>query len=234
MKNFSQIGSQNGGEFSVELPDLDSFIAELGRLEEDSIEAIRVAMHEGAEIIVQEQKRLADKTGVDFLSGAITVGEIDVTKPHEHRQVWGGTTIVSGSLSITTGYHEDAFNYTDTSRKTQRSYKVSRQGIKHDGDYWKFADKERPGIIGMMYEFGRPGKSRMRSGSQMKQIRLRIPNKGEKRKYWLKAVPKEVEIEKGKISPRPHIRRGFDNKIREVTEKTIEALERETGKVFNE
>lgn len=179
--------------FSCDLPDLDGFIRELDLLKEDAARAVRKAMHEGNHVIAEEQRRLADATGVPFLSEHIREGGIYTTK--------------SGGIGITSGYMSEAFE-------------------KHDG--------VQPGVVGLNYEFGRPGQSRTRSGSKMKQVRLRIPNKGAKRKYWLRAVPKEVEIEKGKISPRPHIRRGFDNKIEEAVNKTVEALERETGKVFNE
>jgi hypothetical protein len=135
-------------------------------------------MHEGADIILAEQRRLADAAGVPFLSEHIREGEVYTTR--------------KGTLGITSGYMSEAFE-TD-------------------------AEGKNAGVIGLTYEFGRPGQSRTRSKDTMKQTRN----------------GKTVEVSKGKISPRPHIRRGFDNKIREATEKTIEALERETGKVFNE
>lgn len=98
----------------------------------------------------------------------------------------------SGGIGVTSGYMSEAFE--------------------------KDAEGKNAGVIGLTYEFGRPGQSRTRSKDTMKQTRN----------------GKTVEVSKGKISPRPHIRRGFDNKIREAADKTIKALERETGKVFNE
>lgn len=93
-------------------------------------------------------------------------------------------------LAVTTGYQSDAFQ-------------------EHDG--------KNLGIIGLTYEFGRPGQSSQRSGNKMTQVRNGV----------------QVEVKKGKIEPIPHIRRGFDNKIEEAANLTSEALEKEVAKVFD-
>ena len=89
------------------------------------------------------------------------------------------------------------------------------------------ADGFNAGVIGTMFEFGRPGTSTAhhRNSPTMKQIRLRIPNKKTAKKYkWAKAVPTEVDISKGTIQPVPHIRRGFDNKVNEAVDTVIESV----------
>lgn len=164
--------------FDTDLPDLQGFIKELDLLDENVNAAVRQGMHKGADIILAEQRRRADVTGVPFLARHINKGAVYTTK--------------RGSIGITTGYQSEAF--------------------KPD------ADGKNAGVIGLTYEFGRPGQSRTRSKDTMKQTRN----------------GKTVEVSKGKISPRPHIRPAFDAKIKEASDRTIEALSRETGKVFNE
>ena len=113
-----------------------------------------------------------------------------------------------GDVGISTGYQEDSFN-------TQAS---------HGKKYWQ---KESVGVIGLTFEFGRPGESPQRSGKTMKQTRKRKKNKKSE------AVPTEVEINKGLIVPVPHIRRGFDNKVEEAVNATAEELESAIDKVMN-
>lgn len=88
------------------------------------------------------------------------------------------------------------------------------------------------GVIGSMYEFGRPGKSseHHRNSDTMKQVRMRIPNKDEKRKYWKKAVPTEVDWKKGTIQAQPHIRRGFDNVVEQAVQAVIDSISAELDK----
>ena len=74
------------------------------------------------------------------------------------------------------------------------------------------------GIVGTMLEFGRPGQSPGHTGTTMKQVR-----NGEK-----------VEINKGKIDPVPHIRRGFDNVKEQAVQMVIDSVMSELGKIFNE
>lgn len=101
----------------------------------------------------------------------------------------------NGTVTISSGYQPEAF-------------------IEHEG--------ENLGVIGMTYEFGRPGESPRRSGKTMKQRR-----RGKNGKI------KEVTVSKGMIAPEPHIRRGFDDVIESAVNETIDALETETGKVFD-
>ncbi len=109
-------------------------------------------------------------------------------------------------VSVSTGYQEDSFN------------------VGAGDKYWQ---KESDGIIGLTYEFGRPGQSPQRSGGTMKQTRKRrkkipVSSKRKNAKGWKysEAEPTEVTIKKGAIAPVPHIRRGFDN----VVEKAAEAV----------
>lgn len=88
-----------------------------------------------------------------------------------------------------------------------------------------------PGVVAMTYEFGRPGKTPERSDEEMKQIRKRIPNKDEKRKYWKKAVPTEVKIKKGAIQPHSHIRRGFHNAAPQACQAVIDAIQNQIDKM---
>ena len=223
------MANTDGGNsfFSMEMPDIQGLIEQLDLMNKYVNQEVRDGLHEGAEMICKEQKRLAPYS---FLKDAITVGKIKIMKPYSRvtlttseNSSFSRFNSVSltretyyGILYVTIGYHEDAFNYEQTKNHDHRTYTVSRSGIVHDGDYWKQASKEKPGVIGMTYEFGRPGKSSAhhRNSKTMKQIRMRIPNKKDtKRKYWKKAVPTEVDWNKGTIQPRPHIRRGFDNKV---------------------
>lgn len=113
-----------------------------------------------------------------------------------------------GTVGVSTGYQEDCFS-------TEES---------HGEQYWK---KESDGVMGLTYEFGRPGESPQRSGKTMKQKRKRKKNKKSD------AVLTEVEINKGLIVPVPHVRRGFDNKIEEAVNATAEELESAIDKVMN-
>ena len=72
-----------------------------------------------------------------------------------------------------------------------------------------FSGENSIGVMGMTYEFGRPGKSRGRDKETMKQTRH-----GE-----------EVDVKKGLIVPVPHVRRGFDNKVEEAADACIETVE---------
>lgn len=97
-----------------------------------------------------------------------------------------------GELGITTGYQSGAF-------------KTDNTGF-------------NPGIVGMTYEFGRPGQSVKRSGATMEQMRY----------------GKKIKVRKGRIQPHPHIRRGFDNKVHEAVQVVVSAVENEVKKAGNE
>lgn len=95
----------------------------------------------------------------------------------------------SGSLKVTSGYQAEAFET--------------------DGKGYN------PGVVGMTYEFGRPGQSGARKRENMKQKRRgRI-----------------MTVKKGAIQPLPHIRRGFDNVKEQAAKTIIEAYNREIEKL---
>lgn len=98
-------------------------------------------------------------------------------------------TTKSGALGITSGYQADAF-------------KTDSEGF-------------NAGLVGMVTEFGRPGKSSRRQGETMTQTR-----KG--RKYTIK---------KGTIQAYPHIRRGFDSTKEAAAQKLIDAYNSEINKL---
>lgn len=114
-------------------------------------------------------------------------------------------------VSVSMGYQEDSFN------------------VGSGDKYWQ---KESDGIIGLTYEFGRPGQSIQRSGKTMKQKRKRrkkipVSSKRKNAKGWKysEAELTDVEIKKGSIVPVPHIRRGFDNKIEEAVNAVAQEFE---------
>ena len=90
-----------------------------------------------------------------------------------------------GVLGISTGYQRSAFKETSNGKNL--------------------------GVIGLTFEFGRPGSSRTRKGSTMKQKRGK----------------KVVEVKKGTIAAVPHIRRGFDMKINAACNNVIEKVKNE-------
>ena len=115
-------------------------------------------------------------------------------------------TTRDGALGITSGYQSGAF--------------------KTDSDGFN------PGLVGVVTEFGRPGKSAGHTGKTMWQIRKRILNKKTaERKDWEKAVPTKVEIDKGTIQPYSHIRRGFDSVKEQAAQKLIDAYNAEIDKL---
>lgn len=189
--------------FSMDSPDLEDFIRELDKFDENVNKALRTGLHEVGTMICQSQRRLIlskprarperkSKMRLVKLSEAITTSTIYTTK--------------NGALGITSGYQSSAF--------------------KSDSDGFN------PGLVGMVTEFGRPGTSAQHSGKKMKQKRKRIPNKGTAdRKDWQPAVPTEVEIEKGTIQPYPHIRRGFDAVKDRAAQVLIDAYNTEIDKL---
>lgn len=204
--------------FSSDMPDLQSLIKKLDMFDEETNKAVRTAMRKGADVIMNEQKRLISGKG-KWIADAISKSSIYANKKSE--------------ISISIGYHSDAFNYEATKYQKYRAHTV-RKGVVHDGDYWKKASKENPGVIGLMFEFGRPGTSTAhhRNKPTMKQVRKRIPNKKTARRlYWDDAVPTEVEISKGTIQAVPHIRRGFDIKKEEAVNIVLDAVNREIDKL---
>ena len=121
-------------------------------------------------------------------------------------------------VSVSMGYQEDSFN------------------VGSGDKYWQ---KESDGIIGLTYEFGRPGQSPQRSGETMKQKRKRrkkvsVSSKRKNAKGWKysEAEPTEVTIKKGAIAPVPHVRRGFDNKVEEAADAAVNIVVQALEKVW--
>ena len=121
-------------------------------------------------------------------------------------------------VSVSMGYQEDSFN------------------VGSGDKYWQ---KESDGIIGLTYEFGRPGQSPQRSGETMKQKRKRrkkVPvsskRKNAKGLKYSEAEPTEVTIKKGAIAPVPHVRRGFDNKVEEAADAAVNIVVQALEKVW--
>ena len=98
-------------------------------------------------------------------------------------------TTKKGVLGITSGYQAEAF--------------------KTDSDGFN------PGIVGMTWEFGRPGQSPRRSGPTMTQTRN----------------GKKVTVKKGTIQPVPHIRAGFDDTVEQNVQTLINAVNAVTDKL---
>ena len=98
-------------------------------------------------------------------------------------------TTKNGSLGIRSGYQAGAF-------------KTDSEGF-------------NPGVVGMTWEFGRPGQSPRRSGATMTQTRN----------------GKKVTVKKGTIQPVPHIRAGFDDTVEQNVQTLISAVNAVTDKL---
>ena len=94
-------------------------------------------------------------------------------------------TTKKGSVGISTGYHAKAFK--------------------------KDKDGFRAGIVGMVFEFGRPGKK----GDTMKQVRN----------------CETVTVKIGAIQPIPHIRAGFDEAVNNASQTVIDTVSAEIDKL---
>lgn len=117
--------------FSTDAPDLEEFIRELDKFDENVNKALRAGLHEVGTMICQSQRRLIlskprarperkSKMRLVKLSEAITTSAIYTTK--------------SGALGITSGYQAGAFQEDSTGFN--------------------------PGLVGMVTEFGRPRSSK--------------------------------------------------------------------------
>lgn len=85
-----------------------------------------------------------------------------------------------------------------------------------------------PGIIGSMFEFGRPGNS-----STFRKNKYRYYHRYSKRRAK-KTGGSGLEVFeglKGTIQPIPHIRRGFDNVVEQATQAVIDAVSSEIDKL---
>lgn len=155
--------------FQMDFSDLQVLIEKLKLFESELHREILIdAMHEAAEMITAEQKRLISGTS-ERLAEHIRYDGVGVMYKHYYSIKDG--KITKGVVYIRCGYLED--------------------------DWETDADGFNPGLIGTMFEFGRPGQSddSRRQSKTMKQVRN----------------GKEVTVSKGEIQPVPHIRRGFDN-----------------------
>lgn len=97
-------------------------------------------------------------------------------------------TTKKGKLKVSVGYLSDSFK--------------------------KNGNKDGLGLIGTIYEFGRPGSSPRRSSDTM------IRKRG----------GKEYKVQKGTIQPQSHIIRGFENKIEEAVNTVIDSVNEELDK----
>lgn len=162
--------------FSMELPDLDSFIKKLDMYDRQQNEALRTALHQVGDNMKQAQKRrISGVKAGNKLSEFITRGEVYTTK--------------NGSLGIQSGYQAGAF-------------KTDSEGF-------------NPGVVGMTWEFGRPGQSPRRSGDTMTQTRN----------------GKKVTVRKGAIQPVPHIRAGADDTFEQNWQTLVNAANSVTDKL---
>lgn len=82
--------------FTVKVPDLNKMIKDLEALDKRSNEAIRRGINKGADIILEEQKRLI-RGKSKRLAEALKKSDINVSKK-------------TGRVSVSTGYQEDSFN----------------------------------------------------------------------------------------------------------------------------
>lgn len=138
------------------------------------------------------------------------------------------------NAAVRTGIHEGAAlieaeqkrlapSKTASAIKTGSIYSTKKGKLKVDVGYLsesfkKNGDKDGLGLIGTIYEFGRPGESSpQRSSDTMIQ----------------KRGGKEYEVKKGEIQPVPHIRRGFDNKSGQAVEITVKYVKDKIGEVFD-
>ena len=153
--------------FGTNVPDLKELINKLDLMDEAVNKEVRKAIADGAEIVANEQRRLAP---YDYLRRHISASKVQTTQRN--------------NFVVTTGYQKEAFE--------------------EDGQ------KKKPGVVGLVFEFGRPGKSPQ--GSSEKDILGR---------------------RKGAIQPQPHIRQGFDNKVEEAARTTVEAVEKIIERTLN-
>ena len=94
-------------------------------------------------------------------------------------------TTKKGSVGISTGYHAKAFK--------------------------KDKDGFRAGMVGMVFEFGRPGQK----GDTMKQVRN----------------GKTITVKIGTVQPVPHIRAGFDEAVNSASQTVIDTVSAEIDKL---
>lgn len=177
--------------FTMDLSDLQDLIERLMFFEDEYFDVIIEGMHKAADVILREQKRLISSKSTK-LAEAIDYDGIG-TNTTTYYSPSKMENITRDIVYIRCGYLEDAF----------------------DED----ADGFNAGIVGTMYEYGRPGKSN--DSRRMSKTMTQVRN------------GKEVEVSKGTIQPQPHIRRGFDNVREKAVEIVIDTIMQELDKAFN-
>ena len=155
--------------FSTNNSDIQGLIKKLNMMDENVHKAVREGLHEGADIIMKEQKRLISGKS-KRCAAAISKSRVYANRKNQ--------------LGVQTGYMSGAFE----SQKGER-------------------DESAPGFIGMVFEYGRPGK------------------KGEKTIIQTRNG-EEVKVKNGAVAPVSHIRRGFDSKIDEAVQITADKIEK--------
>ena len=113
----------------------------------------------------------------------------------------------NGTLGIETGYLIDAFN---------------GDAVKENGQEFK------PGLVGMTFEFGRPGNSSTFRKNKYRYYHRYSKKRAEKTGGTGLEVFKGL---KGTIQPIPHIRRGFDNVVEQAAQAVIDAISSEIDKL---
>ena len=103
--------------FTVKLPDINGLIRELDAMDKRSNEAIRQGINKGADIILEEQKRLI-RGKSKRLAEALKKSDINVSKK-------------TGKVSVSTGYQEDCFN-TAMGGKYWQKESVGIVGLVHE------------------------------------------------------------------------------------------------------
>lgn len=142
-----------GEFFQCRIPNIESFIDDLDRVRAELNPAIDEALDNGAELIMQEQRRIISQKS-HRLSSYIKRKSSKTTK---------------GKMRYSIGYIYDESTVDDV-------------------------------MPGLVFEFGRPGKSKNR-GTIEREVN-----------------GKTYEVRNGYIPEYSHIRRGFDNKIDEANE----------------
>lgn len=178
---------------SCDFPDLDAFIKELDLMDERVNAALRRGLNAGADIIRDEQRRIIlNKPPAPVKDGKTSrrISKGSLAKLAQAISKGSIYTTRSGGLGISTGYQNDAFR-TD-------------------------ADGFNAGVVGMTYEFGRPGESTNRRRSEtMTQTRH----------------GRRFKVRKGAIQPVSHIRAGFDAAVNRAANEVIAEYEREMDKL---
>lgn len=155
--------------FSTDNSDIQELIKSLDMMDENVNKAVREGLHEGADIIMKEQKRLISGKS-KRCAAAISKSRVYANRKNQ--------------LGVQTGYMSGAF-------KNQKGER----------------DESAPVFIGMVFEYGRPGK------------------KGEKTIIQTRNGEK-VKVKNGDVAPVSHIRRGFDSKIDEAVQITADKIEK--------